>query len=268
MEQFISSNFSFGLGSVLVGVSAFVVLNLGLVIFLGSKDITARAFAVMSFFFVVWSLCNLLMTVSVQTSFLGNIFSRLAYALGVTVTFSLSYCCYVQITKKRNTNLEITYFFLAIILMYLMLQTNYLFLDGKWVGRVSWAGVQLWINKEGPLAFVWYFFYAGPIFLGAGALFLQAKKEQDSARKKQFLSLFWIVLIGFIPPTILSVILPSYGIQSYDWIGGTAGILWVSVTSYILLRKDHSEQVFPVLIVKAELIVIAMIFLFGIGMFY
>jgi hypothetical protein len=262
------SLFSFGLGSVLIGISAFIVLNLGLVIFLGGKDITARTFAVMSFFFVVWSIANLLMTISVQTSPLGNMFSRLAYALGLTVTFSLSYCCFVQVTKKRSTNLEIVYFFVAIIMMYFVMQTNYLFLDGKWVGRVSWAGVQLWLNQEGPFAFVWYLFYGGPILLGASALVLKAKKEQDVERKKQLFGLFWIVLIGFVPPTILSVILPSYGIQQYDWIGGTVGILWVSVTSYLLLRKDHTEQVFPVLIVKTELIVIAMIFLFGIGMFY
>ena len=268
MEQFILSNFSFGFGSILIAVVGFIILNLGLVIFLGSKDVVSRAFAFMNFMVVLWILTNVFLFASVQTSSVGSIISKSAYAFGLLPVFALSYCCYVQITKKRNFALEITYFFTTIILAYFILLTDSIIGEGTWVHSISWAGVQVWANNYGALSFIYYLFYGVPLIIGLYFLRKKAKQEQDIVKKKQFLGIFWIIVIGVTPPTITSIILPSLQIDSYDWIGGITGVFWIAATSYFLMRKNQTEQVFPVLIVKAELIIIAMIFIFGVGMFY
>jgi hypothetical protein len=268
MEQFIISNFSFGLGSVLIGITAFVMLNLGLVIFLGSKDVAARAFAFLTFVVVLWSIFNLLMTATLQMSHLGRVFGRLAYSTGLFVSLSLSYFCFVHATKQRNMLLEITYVLVALFSTCFLVFTNGFFMDDRWIREVASVGVQVWGIADGPFSFVYYFFYVGSVVLGLVVLRIKAKQEQDMLRKKQLLNMFWIVLIGIVPPTITSIVLPALYVFEYDWIGGVLGIFWVSITSYFLLKKDQTEQVFPVMIVKAELLVIALIFIFGIGMFY
>jgi hypothetical protein len=268
MEQFILSNFSFGLGSILIGVVGFVILNLGLVIFLGSKNVVSRAFAFMNFVFVLWILTNVFSFSNIATSDLGTFLGKISYAFGLFPLWALSYCCFVQITKKRNAALEVTYFFLALIFTYFIITTNYIISESSWFDQVSWAGVQIWSTGYGPLISLYYLFYSVPLIVGLVFLNKETKKEQDLVRKKQFRSMFWIIVIGVIPPTITSIVLPGFHIVTFDWIGGITGVFWIAATSYFLLRKNQTEQVFPVLIVKTELIVIAMIFLFGIGMFY
>jgi hypothetical protein len=267
MEAFINANFSFGLGSTIGFVAAFVVLNLGLVIFLGSKHIVARAFAFMCFTTVTWTVLTSFVAASLKGAVVGNFLERLAFALGLCTVFSLSYVCFVHATKKRNKPLEVFYFFVAIVMMRIIMNTNYVFLEGLWRSSVSWAGVQVWGCAEGPFAFIYYIFYGGSLLAGVIVLYIKAMKEYVVIKKNSLMNMIFIVLVGIIPVTVTSIILPSFGIFQYDWIGGFFCVFWVSLTSYLLLKKEQNEQIFPVNIVKTELIVIAMIFLFGIAMF-
>jgi hypothetical protein len=269
MEHFILLNFSFGLGAVIIGVVAFIMLNLGLVIFLGSKDLISRTFALMTFAVVLWSVNHAFLVSAVSTSYLGDILNRFSYVLGLCNILVLSYVCVVQSLKKREPFVAIMYFCILFGFTILLMATDYIRTDSLWVGTVSWAGVQMWASGNGPWYLSYYIFYAAVIVYGLYLLRTNAKREQDALRKKQLLDMFWIVIIGVIPPTVTSIVLPTFfHISSFDWIGAVTGVFWLATTSYFLMRKNQTEQVFPVRIVYAELLVIAMIFLFGIGMFY
>jgi hypothetical protein len=148
-----------------------------------------------------------------------------------------------------------------------LLYTDYFLKDGIWLTEISWLDIQIWSINHGPLGFLYYFFYSTPLLFGIFFLYITARKERDIIKKKRLLNMFWIIVIGVVPPTITSVFFPIFGLEKYDWIGPFTGIFWVFLTSYFLLKKDRTEQVFPVLIVKTELIIIVMIFIFGIGMF-
>ena len=89
--------------------TAFLLLNIGLVVLLGNKDTYAKAFAAGSFFAALWSAVGALYLGATNVStnfsvfFLENI-NRATYYIGLLVALSFFYFCYRFPNTKDTGN--------------------------------------------------------------------------------------------------------------------------------------------------------------------
>lgn len=75
--------------------------------------------------------------------------------------------------------------------------------------------------------------------------------------------MFWGLAIGILPPAVLNIILPFFGIYGLSWTGPISSAIWIFIIGYSIIRYRQMN----VRIVITEVLAIAMTVIFFINIF-
>ena len=273
MELFINSDFfQLNLATILSWVVAFIVLSTTLVIFVGSKKRSSRIFAFSSFIATLWIF---LMGVDISIPNSPNVpqtvldfldfLPRLTYFLGSIIALMFFYFC-LLFTKGEDAFKWMSWAIMWIIIITFPI---YFFTDLLIVGESEWVtnnnivNAEIWKWKTGILDAPFNIFFNSFFAAGVYLIYKKMREVTDRKRKLQFRLMFWSFIIGFIPPSIVSILLPSLEIYDYIWIGNLAPIIWTSAVAYSIVKYDQMN----VRVVFTEILVLAALFLLFLSIF-
>lgn len=243
---------------------AFIMVNLALVIYIGSKELPAKVFAYATLVAVGWTISMVFITSSPEGSYLGDFLCRFSYTLGFIVALSYSYFCIVFAETRHNFFVKSAYLFLASMFTYILMSTNLFLADSSWYGETPRLHTQIWgTAKHAVFPFVYDVSFVLVFCVGLTYVYAASKKEREKERKVRLTFMFWSLLVGTIPPTLMSVILPSLGINQFDWLSVMSSVLWMSVVAYSIFKVGQLQ----VKVVVTELLVLALLFILFIAVF-
>ena len=260
----IISQFDFGLGAVSIAVTVLVMVNVAFLLFLGSKDHKTRAFAFATIVLALWAL-GMLLSVATPQQFqrLGDFLIRGSYATGMWVGLSFFYFCHAySISSKPSPAMRWTLFVTGLIFIPLVFLES-VFPSSLWREYIGGLGVNVWGTVEGPLAGMYYAIYGGLIVTGLYKVHRRIMTAQHVEEVRRTHLMFLTIAIGFIPVLIVSMILPSLGVYHYDWMGPSLNIFWVMILAYSIMKHKQMN----VKVLKAELLIFALIFLLFVAIF-
>ncbi len=203
--------------------------------YLSNKSLSAKLFSLLSFVIGVWSI---LIAVSVSTiDFQDELFlTQLNHFLGTSIAtifllFSLSYPYEKKIGKKTL----ITLLLAEMMFICLLFFTNLMIDHTVPLPNLKYLG---WIY--GPLVHLFNFYFIFCWLFGIGLLFQKFRSSTDSILHKNLKLMLIAFIIGIIPPTITTIILPQIGIFDYYWLSPLSGFIWVLLIAYSITTTTYS----------------------------
>jgi hypothetical protein len=278
------SLFSMGTYATSTFFVAVMVYNLGLMVGLGSKEHSPRAFSLSIGMLATWLLCggfsySFAGLPPVGTSYFGMtnmewaaFFIRGCYLFGTLLGLSVFYFSLTYLNINKPSFLIRELFFLSSILVIFLYYIKDIFTIFGFGALVSEHTIiaDAFINANGYLG--WHF---GSLYILFDVIFFSLfsftlatlwqryKQQIDPALQKQALAMFLVIAVGFYPGAIFNTIFPAVGIFGLFWVGFMSSFGWVGIMAYSILKQNQMN----VMMVTNELIVVAMILLMFIGFF-
>jgi signal transduction histidine kinase len=187
------------------------------------------------------------------------IFSRLTYYLGTIIGASFLYffITYPEDKKPKNI-LTILLIINEILLAYIFIFTNNI-INGvfplKNLDQLGW--------QFGKLSFIFEIFFIGYFIAG---LIILYRKYYSCINPKIRINLgymFWAMIIGIIPPSVICIILPRFGYFDLNWLGPVTEIIWIPVIAYSIIKYRQMN----VRTVVTEVLAVGMTVIFFINIF-
>jgi len=256
--------------TVAIFVVALTILNLSLVITLGSKDYSTRTFAFSIFFVAVWVFIRGLFYSVDSTAdplymfyndfppyAIATILNKLSFFIGGIVAsgfliFALSFP-----DNKRRPGLTI-----FLILLFFAHSFIYLY-DDLFLGLAYHiGGIENWAWQQGPLLWLYDIYFFAPWLVGLYSIAHKASNTFGQT-KVQLTYMFWTMYIGLAPVAIFSMILPRFGTFQFEWISTPLMLVWPSIVAFSIMKHKQMN----VRAVYAELLIFACILLLFISIF-
>ena len=264
--------FQFNLSTILTWVAAFFVLSTALVIFVGSKKRSSRIFALASLITTLWiffmgldtSIPNDPNISQTALNFL-NLIPRITYFLGSIIAMMFFYFCLI-FTKGENVFRWIPWIIIYVVIITFPI---YFFTDLLIVGESEWltndnlVNAEIWKYKIGILNISYNLFFNSFFVAGIYLIHKKMKEVANKDREIQLRLMFWTIVIGFIPPSIVSILFPFFGIYDYIWIGNLTPIIWTSAIAYSIIKHNQMN----VRVVFTEILILAALFLLFLSLF-
>jgi hypothetical protein len=252
---------------------AVVVLNLALMMFLGSKELSARLFSLAAFFNFLWLF-------SVGSAYLltdptwAAFAARSTCSTGLITVWALLFCSITYSEKKIfSRNMKILLFFGIFVVLFLVYAKDILSLFGAPFD--SWIKEQTIVSETFPTNYGYVGWYFGSlmgvwsmIFYGVSGAFVATLYQKfdhqtDPLLRKQALFMFLSMVVAISPAFLFNVMFPIMGNFRFFWLGGILSLGWVSILGYSIIKQGQMK----VRTVTAELLVVALILIMFIGMF-
>jgi signal transduction histidine kinase len=252
--------------TIYIWLTAILIGSLGLVIFIGSKKLSSRAFAFNISLIVLWSISTGLMQVFIDPA-VENVVAKLCYYLGGTIAASFFYFC-KTFPEDQKPPKKILY---LLLFMELIFFPPIYFGSGLIIGNsFTISGIWGWGQIYGPLWFLFDGFFL--FFWISGVVTLYSKFQHMGIGKLKTNLGYMIIglLVGFIPPTIVNIILPRLGYFDLNWLGPVSGSIWVIIIAYSIAKYRQMDvrvaatKVFVIAMVMMALLNIFIDFVFGI----
>ena len=263
--------FDVNTATILVWLTSFIMVSLAMVIFTGSKERSARVFAFASVVAAIWTFLmgldisipgNIELTKNIS-GFLDDL-PRLTYFMGsITAMLFFYFCLLFTSDKEHRWGLWVIPTFAGLTL------PLYFFTDLIIVGHTHWlkvepfTGAQIWSWQTGSLDLLYIALFNGLFAGGVYLIYRKMRKTQPSVEKTRLRVMFWVIILGFVPPSIVAIILPAIGVYDYGWLGTVSSLIWMFGVSYSIM-KHHQMNVRVVFI---EILVLAALFLLFINIF-
>ena len=257
--------FDFGIGSAIISVVTAIITSVGLIVLLGSKTSISRTFVLAVFATILWS-CVMVILIATpeKETFLGNFMVRLSFTTGLFTSLSFLYFCIVFTSDKKPAQwIPFSLVTLGVCLTPVLLYTDILVRDGKWIGKIQSVGVHIWDVNPGHIPFLYDILFIALFTTGVTLIYKKMKCSKDPKEKIQLKFMFWTIVVGFVPPGIFSILLPSLGISRYDWLGPTSGFLWVFIVAYSIIKVEQMN----VRVILTEILVLAGLLLLFVNIF-
>jgi hypothetical protein len=260
----------YGLSTFFIAV---IVLNISLIISLGSKDSSSRLFALASFFHFLW-LFSIGLSYSLIDPDLVAFALRNVYFVGLVIPFILFFfsLSYLEdhVFTQRTRNIMV----FGILAMFLFVYAKDIlsllgapfntFLKEQTVITVSKITEDGYLGWNfGFLSLLWAILFYGFGFSFVAKLYQKYAVQTDEVLRKQALFMFLAMVIAMIPAFLFNTTFPFMGIFSFFWYGVLSSICWVSIVGYSIVKQGTMN----VNTVTAELLVFAMILLMFVGFF-
>ncbi|OIO49226.1 MAG: hypothetical protein AUJ39_01430 [Parcubacteria group bacterium CG1_02_42_13] len=234
--------------SVLIWLFAVITSSLGLVIFLGSKTPSSRAFLIMLFSYVFW-MTGVGFLKSTTNVDIAEFFARFDYFMGGIIAAAFLYFCLLFPEDKKPNR------WIAPALILLEIVFIPLYYYGLIICNATLiSGIQRWGWHFGPLAFLFDLIFNGFFIAGLFILYFKYKKSQPGAAKTNLKFMFWSILIALIPAAVVNTTLPRFGYQALNWFGPMASLGFVVLISYSVMKYRQMS----VKAVAAEVFVLVM----------
>lgn len=210
--------------------------------YLSDKSISVKLFTILSIFFSLWSFfVGMIDLFKSSDSLYLTISTRNSYFLGILISTIFILFSFVY-PKNKPLSAKLIYWFIGveILFIYLIFFTdNIIFIsnNGYW--------------NYGRLWFLFDIYFISCWVIGIMIIFIKSLNNKDPLLEKSFRIMLFALVIGFLIPTITSVILPRLGIFSYDWVSPLSGFVWIILISYAISR----HKLFDIKIITAEIAV-------------
>ncbi len=239
-------------------LTAVILGSLAFAIFLGSKKHSSRAFVLMIFFVMIWTL-NAGIRAAVIDSTTALYLTRISYFLGTLIaTCFVNFFIAYPDDKILGRKLKIFLIICETALFYVIVLTNYVILNAEKIPETlfwSWNHGSLW------MVFAGYFF--GCWTAGLVVLFKKYRVSTENETKHNLKFMFWALLIGIIPPSFFNIILPAAGSYQFDWLGPPTGLIWIIIIGYSIVKYRQMN----VRVVAAEIFTFSIITIFFLNIF-
>lgn len=244
--------------SVIIWMIATIISSLGLVIFLGSNNRSSRLFSLNSFLVSAWSVSVSFIPI-LRDSNSENLLLRFTFLMGIVIgSFFLVFSNIFPDNQRIDKRV------IKLLLLVIVIFSMLLFLSDLVIGKsFVVAGTWHWGQNYGPLWFLFDFLFASLWIIGIRTLTRKLANTNDHISKINIKLMLVGLIIGVIPPTIFSIILPRLGIFSLNWIGPASGIIWVIIVAYSIIRYNQMN----VRVVITQVLAIAMSAIFFINIF-
>jgi len=243
--------------TILIWITAIIIISLDLVIVIGSRNLSSRVFAALSFTTAIWVISSGFF-ISTLSSNVSNILIRFQYVLGISIAlgfylFSLIYPNDKKITKKHIY----VPILIIIIFAYLFLFSNHLIIYTFYIG-----GINKWGWNFGNFQWLFEFAFCG-LWTFALLNLYRTYKNSSGPLRINLKNMFWALFLGIIPPTIVNILLPAIGYFRLNWFGPVTSAIWILIIAYSIIRYRQMS----VRIVVTEALAVAMTAIFFINIF-
>lgn len=242
----------------LIWLAAITIGSLGLVVFLGSRNLSSRAFSFCTLWVAIWITCVGLFvgTKDIKTAIF---FSRLTYYLGSVIATSFLYFFLTYPDDKRPKKI-FTLFLLALQIIYLYL---FLFTDKIISGLFPINAPHPWGWHFGILSFLFELSFFSFFIFGICILYKKFHLNSDPNVRANLKYMIWTIIVGATPPSLMCIILPRFGYFGLNWLGPVTEILWIPIIAYSIIKYRQMS----IRAVITEVLAIAMAVIFFINIF-
>jgi hypothetical protein len=252
---------------------AVMVYSLAVVLFLGSKEHSPRAFSLPVAMLATWVLCAGFEYYFADTGNLeiAAIFVRLAHLFGTFIAITIFY---FSLTYPNNYKPvpAIRWFFILsaffVTVLYFAKDISALF-GSSFVSEQTII-IDTYVNPGnylgwhfGNLAIFFHIFFTCFWSLAMATLWQRYKQQTDPILQKQAWSMFWALTAGIVPAGFANVALPGAGVFGLFWYGLMSSFGWVSIMAYSILKQNQMN----VKTGMTELFIIGTILIVFIGLF-
>lgn len=246
---------------IMIWVTAVFIGSLAAVIYFGGDRPSSKAFAFSIFLVTIWTIVIGLFF-STHDFYQAAFYNRMTYLIGTAISVSFLY--FILIFPEDLYPRKILLWAIVIsegIFCYLYFFTNTM------IARLLPTSLNLsygwWVWQFGPLSFIFELYFFSLFATGLYMLYNKYKAQKDPGIRKNLRFMLVGLLMGIIPPSLTSIILPRFGYFDLNWLGPVSGIFWVFIIAYSIIR--HRQM--SVRIVVTEVLAIGMAVIFFINIF-
>ncbi|MBU6427183.1 HAMP domain-containing histidine kinase [Patescibacteria group bacterium] len=242
----------------LIWFTSILIGSLALVVFLGSKNLSSRAFAHSILWVTIWIFCVGLF-VSSRDYQSALFYSRLTYFLGSTIATAFLYffITYPE-DKKPSTLFTWSLVILQIIFCYL-----FLFTDKIIYSEFPISAAHPWGWRFGSLSFLFELVFFGFFAYGVAILYRKYKYYSDKNTKGNLKYMLLTIIVGATPPSLMCIVLPRFGYFGLNWLGPVTEIVWIPFIAYSIIKYRQMN----VRAVATEVLAIGMTVIFFVNIF-
>lgn len=243
---------------IFIWFTAVLIGSLTLVIFLGSNTISSRSFSHSILWVTIWVI-SVGMFVGSKDYQTAIFFSRLTYYLGTIIAASFLYffITYPE-DKKPKKVLVLSLIILELFLGYIFISTDYIISGVFLLEHIPQLGWQF-----GNLSFIFEIFFIGYFIVGLIILNRKYTSCIIPNIKINLRYMFWAMIIGILPPSVICIILPRFGYFDLNWLGPVTEIIWIPVIAYSIIKYQQMN----VRTVVTEVLAVGMTVIFFINIF-
>jgi len=243
--------------AIIIWITAVIIASLDLIIILGSRNLSSKTFAFLSFITAIWVVSQGFFA-STDSIAISNVLIRLQYFLGLIITigfyhFSIIYPYDTKPSKKQ----AILSVVVAIIFGYLYFFSNFLIVNTTYIG-----GIGKWAWEFGSFHWLFEISFCALWIVALSKLYKAYRKSTGKLRPN-LKNMFWALFLGIIPPTAVNIILPLTGYYNLNWFGPISSIIWIFIVAYSIMRYHQMD----VRAVITEVLALAMTVIFFINIF-
>jgi hypothetical protein len=217
--------------------------------YLGKKSLSARLFALLTFSVSIWSflIAIAVSAKTIQTILLATRFNHLFGTIIASIFFSfaLSY----PYEKKIDKKIIFTMVGVEMIFVYFFFFTDLIITGAVQLPHLKYL---TWIY--GPFISLFDLYFAFCWLTGIGLIFLKFKKAQKISIHQNLRLMLLALVIGVIPPTVITILLPQIGIYDYYWLAPVSGLIWILLIAYSITR----HHLFNIKVIAIELVTFAL----------
>lgn len=237
---------------------AIVIGSLDLVIILGSKLLASRAFGFCIFWVTIWIASVGFIVASVDPLY-GLLWGRLSYCFGSIISAGFFY---FSLTFPDNTKPPPLIKW-VLIALHLLLFYFYIFTDFFIYNAVRNGSPSVWSWSVGPVYSLFLITFLGFFIVAIIILSGKYRNSKITKNRKNLQYMLSTIFVGLIPPSITSIILPTFGYFALNWIGAASEIIWIPILSFSIIKYQQMN----VRAVVTEVLAIAMTAVFFINIF-
>ena len=240
--------------------TAIITGSLVLVIWLGSKNLSSRLFALLALLDAVWIASFTLLHAETQSIEFATFLFRFQFYIG-SVIAAVFYFFAMSFPEDRRPK---PVALVSLILLELLYVPVYFLTDAVVLEAIPVGGIQRWGFEMGNF----WFLFDIPFFIlwsvGLYALFKKFRHTHDLRTKISLKYMLIGLIVGLVPPSLFDIILPEhFSYFNLDWLGPNTGIGWVAILSYSIIRYRQMN----VKAVAAELFILVMAVLLFLNIF-
>jgi len=224
---------------------------------MGSQNRSSKVFAALTFITAIWVASQGFLIIT-PLPLLADSVIRIQSILGIIIAlgFYQFSVIYPYDTPVSSTKITLS-IFIVLIFTYLFEFTAYLN-----TGVYEIGGNGRWAWTFGPLHVLFDCIFILIWFLSIKNIFRTLTKSSGMLRANMK-TMLWALIFGIIPPTLVNIVLPTFGYYSLNWLGPISSAIWVFIIAYSILKYRQMD----VRAVITEVLAIAMTAIFFINIF-
>ncbi|OHA23733.1 MAG: hypothetical protein A3H57_05015 [Candidatus Taylorbacteria bacterium RIFCSPLOWO2_02_FULL_43_11] len=250
--------------SIVTWLTAVVLGGITVVIFLGSRKLSSKSFSLMTLAVMIWTI-NVGLWLSTSSPDTATLITKINHFLGTTIsTLFVNFAITYPEDKKPKKRILWIMVISEVFLFYLCIFTDLIISGSHLI-----SGTNFWVYSFGQLGLVFPLYFLGCWIYGLGLLVKKIDSTADDSANRNLKFMVVALLVGIIPPAILNVILPIFGMSLYQWLGPPSGMIWIIIIAYSVIKYRQMDvrvvaaEMFTFLIVVISFVNIFFDFQFG-----